>query len=347
MATAEELLASDLCTDILLIDFDSRVIKIPNNVSTIGVESDDDVLRLHFSMPRYYHGTDMSEFRIRINYLNAKNEGDLYEVTDPTIDEESVSFDWVVGRHACAAKGNVVFNVCLRKLEGVDQEVVREFNTTVAILPVLRGLETDEAVYEETYDILEQWKLDLFGSGDTIEQQIRDTGDEVLNNISESVTTYVADHMDELVGPQGPEGPQGPKGNTGDAFTYDMFTPEQLKALTGPQGPKGNTGDAFTYDMFTPEQLEALTGPQGSSISSIKRTSGTGAAGTTDTYTITMTDGSTHTFNVYNGADGTGVGDMLKSIYDTQNRNTDIFDYVDDKIGDINTILASINGEGG
>ena len=320
MATAEELLASDLCTDILLIDLDSRVIKIPNNVSTIGVESDDDVLRLHFSMPRYYHGTDMSEFRIRINYLNAKNEGDLYEVTDPTIDEESVSFDWVVGRHACAAKGNVMFNVCLRKLEGVDQEVVREFNTTVAILPVLKGLETDEAVYEETYDILEQWKLDLFGSGDTIEQQIRDTGDEVLNNISESVTTYVADHMDELVGPQGPE---------------------------GPQGPKGNTGDAFTYDMFTAEQLEALTGPQGSSISSIKRTSGTGAAGTTDTYTITMTDGSTHTFNVYNGADGTGVGDMLKSIYDTQNRNTDIFDYVDDKIGDINTILASINGEGG
>ena len=320
MATAEELLASDLCTDILLIDLNSRVIKIPNNVSTIGVESDDDVLRLHFSMPRYYHGTDMSEFRIRINYLNAKNEGDLYEVTDPTIDEESVSFDWVVGRHACAAKGNVMFNVCLRKLEGVDQEVVREFNTTVAILPVLKGLETDEAVYEETYDILEQWKLDLFGSGDTIEQQIRDTGDEVLNNISESVTTYVADHMDELVGPQGPE---------------------------GPQGPKGNTGDAFTYDMFTSEQLEALTGPQGSSISSIKRTSGTGAAGTTDTYTITMTDGSTHTFNVYNGADGTGVGDMLKSIYDTQNRNTDIFDYVDDKIGDINTILASINGEGG
>ena len=320
MATAEELLASDLCTDILLIDLDSRVIKIPNNVSTIGVESDDDVLRLHFSMPRYYHGTDMSEFRIRINYLNAKNEGDLYEVIDPTIDEESVSFDWVVGRHACAAKGNVMFNVCLRKLEGVDQEVVREFNTTVAILPVLKGLETDEAVYEETYDILEQWKLDLFGSGDTIEQQIRDTGDEVLNNISESVTTYVADHMDELVGPQGPE---------------------------GPQGPKGNTGDAFTYDMFTPEQLEALTGPQGSSISSIKRTSGTGAAGTTDTYTITMTDGSTHAFNVYNGADGTGVGDMLKSIYDTRNRNTDIFDYVDDKIGDINTILASINGEGG
>ena len=41
---------------------------------------------------------------------------------------------------------------------------------------------------------------------------------------------------------------KGEKGNTGQAFTYDMFTEEQLKALTGPkgdpgiQGPKGDNG---------------------------------------------------------------------------------------------------------
>jgi len=34
------------------------------------------------------------------------------------------------------------------------------------------------------------------------------------------------------------------------------------------------------------------------------RTSGTGAAGTTDTYTITFDDASTTTFDVLNGADG-------------------------------------------
>lgn len=70
-------------------------------------------------------------------------------------------------------------------------------------------------------------------------------------------------------------GDTGPKGDTGEAFTYDDFTPEQLAALkgdtgdTGPAGPKGDTGDAFTYDDFTPEELAELkgetgdTGPQG------------------------------------------------------------------------------------
>ena len=65
-------------------------------------------------------------------------------------------------------------------------------------------------------------------------------------------------------------------------------------------------------------------------MKSITRTSGTGAAGTTDTYTMYDSDDEPiGTFTVYNGADGLGSGDMLKSIYDTGNKNTDIFNYAD------------------
>lgn len=42
----------------------------------------------------------------------------------------------------------------------------------------------------------------------------------------------------------------------------------------------------------------------GKGISSITRTAGTGLAGSTDTYTITYTDGTTSTFTVVNGANG-------------------------------------------
>lgn len=34
------------------------------------------------------------------------------------------------------------------------------------------------------------------------------------------------------------------------------------------------------------------------------------------------------------GGGGTGSGDMLKSVYDPQNKRTDIFAYVDDEIGE-------------
>ena len=56
------------------------------------------------------------------------------------------------------------------------------------------------------------------------------------------------------------QGEKGEKGDTGAAFTYDMFTSEQLESL---KGPKGEKGEPFKYSDFTPEQLAALKGEKG------------------------------------------------------------------------------------
>ena len=62
-------------------------------------------------------------------------------------------------------------------------------------------------------------------------------------------------------------------------------------------------------DGYTPQKgtdyFDGEDGDDGRGISSIVRTSGNGAAGTTDTYTVTFTDTSTTTFTVVNGANGT------------------------------------------
>lgn len=89
--------------------------------------------------------------------------------------------------------------------------------------------------------------------------------------------------------------------------------------------PRGNTG---------------ATGPQGATgngISGIALKSGAHAPGTSDVYTITLTDGTTFDFAVYNGANGQGAGDMLASVYDPQGKHQDVFKYVDDEIAKIPT----------
>lgn len=53
---------------------------------------------------------------------------------------------------------------------------------------------------------------------------------------------------------------------------------------------------------------DGTDGKDGRGIASIDRTSGNGAAGTTDIYTIRYTDNTTSTFTVYNGANGSGGG---------------------------------------
>lgn len=141
----------------IIINDDLRTMQIPSSIVLLGVESDDDVNRIPFQMPKEYCGFDLSTFAARINYMNANGLGDVYVVDDVEIDGDDPSlmnFTWLVGRNACAYKGNTKFIVCLKKFDA-NQNVIQEFNTTVYSLPVLEGLETTQAVVQQNADIIE------------------------------------------------------------------------------------------------------------------------------------------------------------------------------------------------
>ena len=113
-----------------------------------------------------------------------------------------------------------------------------------------------------------------------------------------------------------PQGVQGDKGETGET------------GATGPQGVSvtnatvNDDGDLVITlsagepinagSVIGPQGIQGEVGPTGASVDRIERTSGTGAPGTTDTYTVYLTDGQTGgTFQVYNGSNGTGSGDFM------------------------------------
>ncbi len=145
--------------DYIVISDDLRTMTIPEDIVLLGVESDDDVNKIPFQMPKEYCGFDLSQFSARINYMNANGDGDVYVVDDLTVDGDDPSlmtFTWLVGRNACAYKGNTQFIVCLKMFaDDGSGDVVQEFNTTVYSLPVLKGLETTEAVVQQNPDIIE------------------------------------------------------------------------------------------------------------------------------------------------------------------------------------------------
>ena len=132
--------------------------QIPESITLLGVESDDDVNKIPFQMPKEYCGFDLSTFSARINYVNANGDGDIYIIDDVSVDGDDPSlmnFTWLVGRNACAYKGNTQFIVCL-KLFDENSTVIKQFNTTVYSLPVLQGLETTEAVVQQNADVIEE-----------------------------------------------------------------------------------------------------------------------------------------------------------------------------------------------
>lgn len=111
------------------IDSNLRKITLPGNEKILGVYHDKNVTRKHFKMPRYYQDNDMSEFSIKVNYVNEDKETDCYAVDDLAVtDEDYITFSWLVGATACRVPGMVGFVICFTKVDE-ESSITQEYNT--------------------------------------------------------------------------------------------------------------------------------------------------------------------------------------------------------------------------
>lgn len=74
--------------------------------------------------------------------------------------------------------------------------------------------------------------------------------------------------------------------------------------------------DENTNDYVDTHISSELAGPQGIGILDIQLTSGDHSPGTTDVYTITLTNETQYTISIYNGRNGEGAGDVLGIAFD-------------------------------
>ena len=168
MASLDEVLSSmpdmggeeDSALD-FLIDEHMRIITVPDHGVVLGVEGDKDVNRVRFRMNRYYHGSDLSEFQIRINYQNADGDRNYFTVLEKTVEADAFSFIWTVAADATAAKGAVQFVVNCFTADS-DGVVQKAYHTTLGLANVLEGLDPYEGGdIPEIVDYLTHLKNDL------------------------------------------------------------------------------------------------------------------------------------------------------------------------------------------
>lgn len=162
------------------IDSNLRKITLPGNEKILGVYHDKNVARKHFKMPRYYQDNDMSEFSIKVNYVNEDKETDCYAVDDLAVtDEDYITFSWLVGATACRVPGMVGFVICFTKVDE-ESSITQEYNTELAVGKVLDGCEFGEVTNDKTEkDIIAQFRLSL--------QQLKDEQDKVVKEIGTSI----------------------------------------------------------------------------------------------------------------------------------------------------------------
>ena len=179
-------------SNVFEIDSNLRTINIPITVKNIGVESDDDVKRLEFTMPKKYGEFDLSQFRIRINYMNANGDKSIYLVEDKKVSGDNITFSWLVGRNVTKYKGQVNFIVCL-KLSDEKGEILKELNTTLCRLEVLEGLEVVPVIDEKTTDIIEQLLRMVETETTGAVQKVTEEGNKQVKEVQKAAQEIAAD----------------------------------------------------------------------------------------------------------------------------------------------------------
>ena len=118
-------------------------------------------------------------------------------------------------------------------------------------------------------------------------------------------------------GDTGAKGDKGDKGDTGATGATGAQGIQGIQGVKGDKGDKGDTGSTGATGATGPQGATGATGPAGADGTSITSVTSS-KTGKTTTVTI---DGdfedAPYEFNISDGADGEGAGDMLKSTYDT------------------------------
>ena len=117
---------------------------------------------------------------------------------------------------------------------------------------------TDNGI-EMTADEIKGCIMDcIVESGNVSMLEVKVKEEEIQIDLSEYAKTVYVD--EQIAAIELTPGPEGPAGQDGKAFTYDMFTEEQLAALVGPQGPQGFDG---MQGEQGPQGEQGIQGPQG------------------------------------------------------------------------------------
>ena len=179
-----------------------RVITVPTELKRLAVQFDHDVETVTFDCPRYWDEHDMSQMHIYINYLRPDKETGIFKAQNIVVDETDLNvmhFDWTISRNVSEVSGQLVFLVCIKKVDEEGNEKTHWNSELCKTCYVSEGLEIDGEELKALYpDIIEQWYQEVVAVIDEVNATKQGLISDV-NSTKQELTSEIADLKQELL----------------------------------------------------------------------------------------------------------------------------------------------------
>lgn len=255
-------------TPVCVIDHETRTITVPPEYQLLGVENDKRVERIPFRCPKIVgDNQDLSQnYQLYINYQNANGDPDAYHIDDMSVEEDNITFSWLLEENVTKYKGSIKFAFGAIKPgdELLDPDKNR-WNTTINTdCTVLTGLKCTQQVAESNPDALAQiWAAidELKAGGGASGKDGREV--ELQNNGTAIQWRYVGDEswtdlvqLSDLKGEGIPEG-----GTTGQVLTKNSNSDGDA-SWKNPSGVSDEQVKTAVRDYFEENPVSGMTSDQ-------------------------------------------------------------------------------------
>lgn len=182
-----------------LIDPITRAITNANSAKNKLMQGDHNSEIYTFEIPRIVEGHDMSLCnKVEVHYNDisadkADSSKDVYHVDDFQIyheDEEALVFSWLVSGNATKFAGLLSFRIRFACVDEEGNYAYKWHSDIFKGITISDGFDNADAVVEEYSDVLTKWEAELFGTGDTVQQQIIEVGEAVKASIPADYTEF-------------------------------------------------------------------------------------------------------------------------------------------------------------
>lgn len=145
---------------VCVIDAQSRTITVPEQYKLFGVENDKRVERVYFQCPKIVgDNQDLSQgYQLFINYQNANGDPDAYHIDDMSVEEDNITFSWLLEENVTKYKGSIKFAFgAIKPGDEILDPDKNRWNTTINTdCTCLIGLKSTQQVAESNPDALAQ-----------------------------------------------------------------------------------------------------------------------------------------------------------------------------------------------
>ncbi len=125
----------------ITVDMDSRTITVPKELQNIGVVDDNNAETVYIRIPSTtFDGISLTDKVAYIEYINAGNEYSTYEITDVSVEGDTIKLGWTIDNNVTRYAGTVAFQLTF------ELSTTYKWSTVPATLNIRAGLNMNSAI---------------------------------------------------------------------------------------------------------------------------------------------------------------------------------------------------------